>query len=297
MNPGDLYHDPNRPRQSGGYTSPNRAQFPHSQSQPFAPPVHVQPPASGFSHPLNPFDPPPQSTMQHSQSQPFYPNQGYDQQPQQQYDQYGNAFGNAPNAEAQWGQQPTPNPPHMSPGQHRMSLPAAPSGALSPSHSAHPLEPPRTRFDSNPSFLNPPPSGMDHRLMTPPPLLQQHSSASDMSFPNSNRQSFGAPMGPGYEDQNDANDSAPLLNHAQPAFGLPHSQTGYTLRDDGMGDMGMRNGGPGQGYSNSSIGFGGVPNGFQAPQAQGMDDDGRNVRYGPVPDRVIRRNRTQKRVK
>jgi chitin synthase len=91
-------------------------------------------------------------------------------------------------------------------------------------------------------------------------------------------------MGPGYDDQGDMNDSAPLLNHAQPTFGLPHNNSGYTLRDDGMGDMGMRASGPG--YPNGS--FNGQPP---------ADDERNNVHYGPVPTRVVRRNRTQKRVK
>ena len=90
------------------------------------------------------------------------------------------------------------------------------------------------------------------------------------------------------------NDSQPLLNHAQPTFGLPPSHTGYTLRDDGMGDMGMRQAGPNQGYPNSSIGFNGPP-GQQGDSSH--DDENHNVHYGPVPTRVVRRNRTQKRVK
>lgn len=75
-------------------------------------------------------------------------------------------------------------------------------------------------------------------------------------------------------DEGDANDSAPLLNHAQPAFGpgsgSRNGRQGYQLRDDG--DMGS----------------GGV--------MPGTDDDV-NVHYGPVPTRVVRRNKTQKRVK
>jgi chitin synthase len=133
----------------------------------------------------------------------------------------------------------------------------------------------------------------DNRLTSPPPLLQQHSSASDMSFPPSNRQSFGGPMGaPGYDDQGDMNDSAPLLNHAQPTFGLPQHNSGY---HHAAGDMGMLPGqGANGGYSNSSIGFNG-PNGHGLEPS--MDDHQNNVHYGPVPNRVIRRNRTQKRVK
>lgn len=83
--------------------------------------------------------------------------------------------------------------------------------------------------------------------------------------------SFGSNLAGG-QDDGDLNDSAPLLNHAQPAFG-PGSASGrgFQLRDDG--DMGSRGG------------------------ALGADEEDVNVHYGPVPTRVVRRNKTQKRVK
>lgn len=107
----------------------------------------------------------------------------------------------------------------------------------------------------------------------------------------------------GYTDDNDMSDSAPLLNHAQPAFGIPHSAsaTRFQLRDDGMGDMGMRNQAIGQqGYPDSSIGFGTQGSGgtgHQMGMGPSADEEENNMHYGPVPTRVVRRNRTQKRVK
>ena len=92
------------------------------------------------------------------------------------------------------------------------------------------------------------------------------------------------------------NDSAPLLAHATPdaRFGIPTSGSAmslgngrYQLSDVGTpsrvtgdeSDIGMVPGGWNNGY----------PNG-------GMDEDEDNVHYGPVPSRIVRRNRTQKRV-
>lgn len=96
------------------------------------------------------------------------------------------------------------------------------------------------------------------------------------------------------------NDSAPLLSHATPdaRFGIPQSasamsmrpqRTGYQLSDSGAVSGQQR---PGQQDGDMGVVPGGWNNGFNGPG----DEDDVNVHYGPVPTRVVRRNRTQKRV-
>jgi chitin synthase len=82
----------------------------------------------------------------------------------------------------------------------------------------------------------------------------------------------------------DVDDSAPLLTHATPdaRFGIPDqrrfqlSDAGSNVGGAGAGDMGV------------------VPGAWSGGGGADQDDD--NVHYGPVPTRVMRRNRTQKRV-
>jgi chitin synthase len=100
-------------------------------------------------------------------------------------------------------------------------------------------------------------------------------------------------------------DNAPLLNHAtaDPRFGVPinngrASPARYQLQDGG--DVGVM---PNRwrhdsGWDSSS------QNGSAAPMGYGLGggneppgEDESNVRYGPLPTRVLRRNRTQKKVK
>jgi len=110
----------------------------------------------------------------------------------------------------------------------------------------------------------------------------------------------------------DIHDSAPLLAHAAPdvRFGIPQSASRpavrYQLSDTGRGaggesDIGL----PGRaengveyenGYGNGGLnGYGnGGLNGYGG--GGGDEDDETMVHYGPVPVRVMRRNRTQKRV-
>lgn len=92
------------------------------------------------------------------------------------------------------------------------------------------------------------------------------------------------------------NDSAPLLNPAYPdsRFGVPPGGppapgVRYQLSDVGGGDAGLR---PGR-WENGAAQADTVANGF----GHGDDEDETNLHYGPVPTRVVRRNRTQKRVK
>lgn len=74
------------------------------------------------------------------------------------------------------------------------------------------------------------------------------------------------------------NDSAPLLNHARPdpRFGIGMQPQSYQLSDR-----------PGPG-SDAGVHF-------DNPYGNGPQEES-NVRYGPLPSRIVRRNRTQKRV-
>ncbi|ODO12122.1 hypothetical protein I350_00908 [Cryptococcus amylolentus CBS 6273] len=211
----------------------------------------------------------------------------------------------------------------------RYSLPTAqplPYGA-SPAASHAPIpavsSPTRTRYDSNPSYLPPPqhttptiqhvqapaypyPSGIDDRLTSPPPLMPHHSSHSNVGLPADYSHNSYPPQSYGNAPEDDMNDSHPLLAHAQPdpRFGIPASQSAmsmqppprpgtavrYQLSDNGAGDMGVPM------YATPGGAEGQA--GFHAGDGLGHDDedDYVNVHYGPVPSRIVRRNRTQKRV-
>lgn len=135
----------------------------------------------------------------------------------------------------------------------------------------------------------------DHRLSSPPPMLPHSSSSSN--YPP--RPPYGAmPPSNSYQGQmeDDANDQAPLLAHAHPSvrFGVPPSQSGMGLRPEPharyqLSDSGSQVGGPGAG-----MGMGGSDLGAMSYDQD--DEDGRTPHYGPVPSRMVRRNRTQKRV-
>ena len=93
----------------------------------------------------------------------------------------------------------------------------------------------------------------------------------------------------------DMNDSAPLLSHASvdPRFGIPQSGSAMSMRPANRYQLSDAGGGRPQGQE-SDIGVvpGGWDNSFNTPH----DEDDSNVHYGPVPTRVLRRNRTQKKV-
>jgi chitin synthase len=287
MNPGDLFHDPSR-RPYDPY-DPNQHPNPHDPQPGHAGQQFAQAPYIPSTTP-NPYDNQQQLHMRHSQSQPF-PQAGYTdplQAPQQHG--YGDPFRDGGATEQQWDQPAGSHHYPSYPVRPSSTAPAPlqhPSAALSPARQHMALEPAWTRFDSNPSYMNVPHSGSfsgnlpnmpDNRLSSPPPLLQH--SSSDMLYPPGAGGNYGLPHSNSFggsvagPDEGDMMDSSPLLNHAQPAFG-PGSgsrsgRMGYQLRDDG--DMGT----------------GGV-----MPRA----DEDVNVHYGPVPTRVVRRNKTQKRVK
>jgi chitin synthase len=187
-----------------------------------------------------------------------------------------------------------PSQPNLtSPSHQNAPLPYEPPR---PSHMGYTQSPPpRTRFDSNPSFIpsNSNPNPYDNRLSSPPPLLQSHSSNSLISnnypphgiVPTLTPQGhlYGRTGAGGPED--DMNDSAPLLAHATPdaRFGIP-GQRRFQLSDAGS-QAGIGGAGAGD--------IGVVPGAWQGGAG---DEDEDNVHYGPVPNRVLRRNRTQKRV-
>lgn len=197
-----------------------------------------------------------------------------------------------------------------------------PPNVLSPSRSNLPLDNNnRTRFDSNPSFGA---YGLsDNRLTSPPPLLPHQSSDSSNLYPsyppniniNNNGIGGGRQSFQGGLRDDDFNDSQPLLNHARTSFGntgLPGiagapggGGGGYQLHDNGAGDMGLLGGnlsngnGNAGGYQNGSMGngYGGYGGHGQYGTSMGTGEDEENVHYGPVPTRVVRRNKTQKKVK
>lgn len=307
MQPGDIYQSPGGhypppfhqqqqpppqqqqqpPRPLGarpqGYASPTR-------STPF-PPSNTQPDMSGY----NPYDNPPPAGaggMHHSQSQPF---------PQQHtggrhsIGGYGDPFNDQHAPGIADGSRHYPSQPNL---QSHTPAPyqAPPPHGMTPA----PLSPPRTRFDSNVSYHSNQNSysyGLsDNRLSSPPPLLQQHSSNSSFAPypPQPNVRPQGGLYGNAQED--DINDSAPLLSHAtpDPRFGIPQSASAMSMRPQQsryqLSDVGAQ--GPGQG---GDIGV--VPGGWSSSFNGPGDDEDVNVHYGPVPNRVLRRNRTQKKIK
>lgn len=220
-------------------------------------------------------------------------------------------------------------PPPQIPYDHRQSLPPSnsiPTSMSSPPNSQNPLAPPppRTRFDSNVSYLsnNSLPTTQsygynpdDGRLSSPPPLLP-HNSSSSLGYPprqglphsNSGSQYFGA------NNNDDDLDSAPLLKPAtmDPRFGIPQSNSAMSMRHNANA-YGGGGGGPARFQLNDNGPAGDVgvipnrwkDNGQGANPMPGyglggnmpMDQEENNVHYGPVPTKVLRRNRTQKKVK
>ncbi|WWC96588.1 hypothetical protein V866_003456 [Kwoniella sp. B9012] len=322
-------------QQQGGYTSPTHQThsqgqpFPsypptHQQQQPQpqpygAPPSHHYPsdPNPQYPSPMtNPYDTPPPLHQSHSSPPPHI-------FPTSQSQPYGDPFN--PPAPIQQGNQgwaepqgsrhhasqplsPTHHHQSIGGGAPRYSLPVQqqPYGSPSPVPVPIPISPPggggRTRFDSNISFHSSAPlSSYDNRLSSPPPLLPHDSSSSSMSnlaglahHPSYPPHGYGNHVAGGQDD--DINDSAPLLSHAAPdaRFGIPsQNQSRYQLSDNGAsqgdgGDVGML---PGRWVDNEQ-----QRNGYSIPPQQGQDDEEVNVHYGPLPTRVVRRNRTQKRV-
>lgn len=303
MNPGEIYRPPSAQQQQAGpqgprspasYTSPNRTTFPQSTTYPNMPnPAH------------NPYsDQQGVGQIHHSQSQPFPPYANAPAQPPPGggyadpfNDQHGQPVYNEPPGSRHYPSHPNLGTPQMggtgTPAPYmdnRNSMP--PSQSFSP--------PPRTRFDSNPSF-QPAPSynSFDQRLSSPPPLLPTHSSNS--SIPGYPPRPNVAPQGGFYGTaDDDLTDSAPLLNHATPdaRFGIPQSASAMSMRPPPsryqLSDSGTVPQLPGQGPPDGDMGVvpGGWDQGFNGPG----DEDDVNVHYGPVPTRVVRRNRTQKRV-
>ncbi|OCF42866.1 chitin synthase [Kwoniella heveanensis CBS 569] len=312
---------------------------------------HYQPPTQMS----NPYDNPPvlPHSPPHGQAFPPNPNAGYQQA--QAAAGYGDPFNPPPdngynnmnnnNNQGGWAepqgsrhhasypslstQTPAPPPLQSGPGLGgpRYSLPPQQGSYGSPT--PVPLSPPRTRFDSNPSYHSSgnlsgvaasiggspgPAAGLggsvpyglnDNRLSSPPPLMAHHSSSSSVTglahHPSYPPHGYGNHVAGGPDD--DINDSAPLLSHAAPdaRFGIPASTsamsmrplaTRYQLSDNGAaagggtGDVGMM---PGRWDGNDAEH---QPNGGVG----GHEDDEVNVHYGPLPTRVVRRNRTQKRV-
>ncbi|WOO85757.1 Chitin synthase 4 [Vanrija pseudolonga] len=178
---------------------------------------------------------------------------------------------NHPADNQQWAPPAPPRPPTTDP-QYR------PSTAQS-YHSSNVHNPPNIplqRMDS-PYNLG------DPRLTSPPPMGGSHT---DLSYPP--RQQPGG-YGPAEDDYGDAQ---PLLGHAYPDPRLGGHATPsprpYQLTDNGAtpghGDMGIR-------FDPATR--------FNAPPSESRpynDEPGSNLHYGPVPNRVLRRNRTQKKV-
>ncbi|KAK4685228.1 chitin synthase, partial [Tremellales sp. Uapishka_1] len=291
MNPGDLYHDPRReqnqnqnPNQNQNqnpYASPTRQTFPPSQTYPSVASYPAVNPLFQTSSPQRPAQLPPSSS---------YPQAGYADPfnaPPEQNNGGGWDAHNHP-AYPATSPPPIPRPPTNPP-------PRSSAGFAQP----YP-EPPRTRFDSNASYhsagnlsaANSYPYGLDDRLSSPPPLLPHHSSTSSIDGYPPNR----PPTTFGYNGaEEDFNDSAPLLSHATPdaRFGIPSSHSAMSMRpppnrfqltDNGrqpmpMGDYGGGDVGISGGYSDADL-----------------EKEEVNVHYEPVPKRVLRRGRTQKKV-
>ena len=161
---------------------------------------------------------------------------------------------------------------------------------------------PRTRFDSNPNMNTGSPHGglqaprADYSAPRPVPLMHQSSSSVGIGQLYPPQQQNLTPGQAGYGRQDDdINDSAPLLSHARPdsMFGISNSQSNLSFGGGGgyqLSDVGTPSRVAGDGSDLGMIP--GAWNGNGGPQYE----DGDNVHYGPVPARIIRRNRTQKRV-
>ena len=267
--------------------------FPQSQSTPFM--SHQQQPGQGPAPPY---------------ADPFHDNSGQQHQP-------GNQWSNLPGSRhhASYPVLPSSPPPQGNPYQPRPSLPAQTQPmAMSPPGAQQLVPPnmntpPRTRFDSNVSYQsansfpashNSQPYGLDDRLTSPPPLLPQHSSASSVGYPPPQAFPMQHSNSNQYGPQDDDMDSAPLLNHAtaDPRFGVPPrggTPNRFQLQDGG--DVGVL---PNRWRHDSGMGGGsqvGQPFSYGLGGGQEPPPDDSNVHYGPLPTRVLRRNRTQKKVK
>lgn len=182
---------------------------------------------------------------------------------------------NHPADNQQWAPPAPPRPPTADPQPYR------PSTAQS-YHSSNVHNPPipLQRMDS-PYNLG------DPRLTSPPPMGGSHT---DLSYPP--RQQPGG-YGPVDEEYGDAQ---PLLGHAYPDPRLGGHATPsprpYQLTDNGAAPGG------GGGHGDMGIRFDPATH-FNAPPSESRpynNEPGSNLHYGPIPNRVLRRNRTQKKV-
>ncbi|WVR05534.1 hypothetical protein IAU60_002552 [Kwoniella sp. DSM 27419] len=316
MNPGDIYNPPNQqpypPRRSDGYSSPTHGpSYPYNgDNNVYSDPLQTHSP-SGQPVMSNPYDQP--QPFPHSHSQPVQMSQPPN---------YGDPFSNPPEPRQAWAEpqgsrhhasfpslsQPPPPAPATGP---RFSLP--PPQQYNHAPTPAPLSPPRARFDSSgqlyggqggsPGYMNMNVHMQDDRLSSPPPLMAHHSSSSSVTglgHPSYPPHGYGNHVAGGPDD--DINDSAPLLSHAAPdqRFGIPQSHSAlsmrprYQLNDGGpgsTGDVGMIPGRWDDGDAEAQNNGMAAPGNHHAP-----DEDEVNVHYGPLPTRVVRRNRTQKRV-
>lgn len=225
---------------------------------------------------------------------------------------------------------PFANPPTALPDNHH--FPSQPNLSFG----SQPFDPPsRNRFSSDAGGSLVPPSqsftqphsytyGLsDSGLISPPPLIHQSSSSTSFDRPYPAHPLAQTGSNP-YDDQHQAEDpdEQPLLYHATPdprlrfAPSPSHSPrpARYQLQDNGGGeygggaeesDIGMPGGMPGgmpaNGYANGGLGMYGVDgmngmNGMHGMNGTAVVDEDNNVHYGPLPTRMVRRNKTQKRV-
>ncbi|KIS01741.1 chitin synthase [Cryptococcus deuterogattii 2001/935-1] len=316
MNPGDVYQPP---QGYNAYGSPTR----QNQRPPQPQPPHLPPQQP-------PYPPPHQPAVQYGdpfsaspQRPPTAPVQNMSPAWQEPQGSHHHAAHPLQQASPTGPQSPRYSLPTQSMSPFNGSPASAPAPAPyimgSPSHAHAPpipaSSPQHTRFNMNPSYPLPQqqltpsysyPNGIDDRLTSPPPLMPHHSSHSSISAipapvpDNINYSPSYPPQGYGNTADDDMNDSHPLLAHAapDPRFGIPQSAsamsmsapaTRYQLSDTGAGDMGVPM------YTGNGDAEG--QNGFGTGDGVGADDENEvNMHYGPIPARMVRRNRTQKRV-
>lgn len=357
MNPGDIYRGPGsqgayapppgQPQYHQQQQQQGQDMYPPSQPtfDPSTPPVHSPHHTQSQPYPISPTRPgqmmpfPPPAGGASGNGQPLPGSQSH-----QSFGGgpgYGDPFtdNGAGQMSHHYPSMPSlatsPPPGGIRPAGPRSSLPQQPAQSFaSPGRHQPPLEPPqRGGYDASGSYPTSPGlvpvgggtpysmgGGGDARLSSPPPLLPYHSNASSANYPP--QRPPAAPLGyghasSGYQDD-DLNDSAPLLNHAQvgPGFGMPPMPTPppmmplpqqrYTLTDGGDvgvipgrwddvagGDGGQTDGGAGYPMMGGNAGG----NGYGHVGFGSTDDDEDNVHYGPLPTRMVRRNRTQKKVR
>nr|KIR48602.1 chitin synthase [Cryptococcus bacillisporus CA1280] len=316
MNPGDVYRPP---QGYNAYGSPTRQnQRPPQPQSPHLPPQ--QPPYPPPHRPAVQYGDPFSASPQRPPTAPVQNMSPAWQEPQ---DSHHHASHPLQPASPTGPQSPRYSLPTQSMSPFNGSPASAPAPAPyimgSPSHvHAPPIpasSPQHTRFNMNPSYSLPQqqltpsysyPNGIDDRLTSPPPLMPHHSSHSSISAipapvpDNVNYSPSYPPQGYGNTADDDMNDSHPLLAHAapDPRFGIPQSASAmsmsapearYQLSDTGAGDMGVPM------YTGN--GDAERQNGFGTGDGVGADDEDEvNMHYGPIPARMVRRNRTQKRV-